>query len=65
MVSFLRLGRTMRRCLRFGRGLCVLLFGSPTFFWSYDTYDCFQVRARILNPCVGVPSNQPPLAGLM
>jgi hypothetical protein len=24
-----------------------------------------QVRARILNPCVGVPSNQPHLAGLM
>jgi hypothetical protein len=28
-------------------------------------YACFQVRARILNPCVGVPSNQPHLAGLM
>ncbi len=34
----LRLGRTMRRCLRFGLGLCVLWFGSPTFFWSYDTF---------------------------
>jgi hypothetical protein len=28
-------------------------------------YDCFQVRARILNPSVGAPSNQPHLAGLM
>jgi hypothetical protein len=28
----------MRRCLRFGPGLCVLLFGSPTFSWSYDTF---------------------------
>jgi len=42
------------------------------FVWQPDLllvvryiYDCFQVRARILNPCVGVPSNQPPLAGLM
>jgi hypothetical protein len=34
----LRLGRTMRRCLRFGPGLCVLLFGSPTFFSSNDTF---------------------------
>jgi hypothetical protein len=24
-------------------------------------YDCFQVRARILNPFVGVPSTQPHL----
>ncbi len=32
---------------------------------SYNIYDCFQVRARILNPCVDVPSNQPHLAGLM
>jgi hypothetical protein len=28
-------------------------------------YDCFQARARILNPFVGVPSNQPHLAGLV
>ncbi len=42
------------------------------FVWQPDLllvvryiYDCFQVRARILNPCVGVPSNQPPQAGLM
>jgi hypothetical protein len=36
--SMLRLGRTMRRCLRFGPGLCLLFFGSPTFFSSYDTF---------------------------
>jgi hypothetical protein len=42
------------------------------FVWQPDLllvvryiYDCFQVRSRILNPCVGVPSNQPHLAGLM
>jgi hypothetical protein len=42
------------------------------FVWQPDLlmvvryiYDYFQVRARILNPCVGVPSNQPHLAGLM
>jgi hypothetical protein len=42
------------------------------FVWQPDLlmvvryiYDCFQVRARILNPCVGVPSNQPHLAGLI
>jgi hypothetical protein len=42
------------------------------FVWQPDllmvvryTYDCFQVRARILNPCVDVLSNQPHLAGLM
>jgi hypothetical protein len=34
----LRLGRTMRRCLRFGPGLCMLLFGNATFLWSYDTF---------------------------
>jgi hypothetical protein len=28
----------MRGCLPFGPGLCVLLFGSPTFFSSYDTF---------------------------
>ncbi len=42
------------------------------FVWQPDLhlvvryiYDCFQVCARMLNPCVGVPSNQPHLAGLM
>jgi hypothetical protein len=42
------------------------------FVWQPDlllvvqyVYDCFQARARILNPCCGVPSNQPHLAGLM
>jgi hypothetical protein len=62
----LRLGRTMRRCLRFGSRIL------RAFVWLPDLlmvvrciYDCFQVRARILNPRVGVPSNQPHLAGLM
>jgi hypothetical protein len=42
------------------------------FVWQPDLlmvvryiYDCFQFRARILNPCVDVPSNQPHLAGLI
>jgi hypothetical protein len=42
------------------------------FVWQPDLlmvvryiYDCFQVCARILNPCVDVPSNRPHLAGLM
>jgi hypothetical protein len=42
------------------------------FVWQPDLlmvvryiYDCFQVSARILNPCVDVPSNQPHVAGLM
>jgi hypothetical protein len=42
------------------------------FVWQPDLllvvryiYDCFQVRARMLSPCIGVPSNQPHLAGLM
>jgi hypothetical protein len=37
-----------------------------TFVWQPDLhmvvwyiYDCFQVCARILSPCVAVPSNQP------
>jgi hypothetical protein len=42
------------------------------FVWQPDLlmvvryiYDCFQVRAQIVNPCYGVSSNQPHLAGLM
>jgi hypothetical protein len=35
---YLRLGRTRRRCLRLGPGLCVRLFGSLTFLMLYGTF---------------------------
>jgi hypothetical protein len=34
----LRLRRTMRHFVRSGPGLCVRLFGSPTFLWLYGTF---------------------------
>jgi hypothetical protein len=42
------------------------------FVWQPDLlmvvqyiYNCFQLHAQIVNPCVGVPSNEPHMAALM
>jgi hypothetical protein len=61
----------MRRFLR-PNGLPGQVWTLRAFVWQPDLlmvvryiYDSFHVRARILTPCVDVPSNQPHLAGLM